>query len=401
MRTVISLFSGIGGLDLAAHWAGFQTVRFVEKEPFCQKVLRKHWPGVPIDDDVFTSHPEHADVVVGGFPCQPFSVAGNQRGADDERYLLPEMLRIVREVQPYAVVFENVPGFPALNAGAEFKYLLRSLAEMGFDAQWGHLRASDVGAPHQRERWFCVAVMVNPAQRFSSYLRECTEKLTQQAVDHRSDQWDDCEPVFKLADTLSNGASIGWGWRTYHDQERDFAAQEQRWHDQQSWIKPYRETLDDTERFDCGNDGENARATVRNEYASTGTGLCSRTRQEIMGNPSSAGFPQPIATNRRLYSTQNRTGLDNRPERSGDVRASANGQTEPGIRGTANGLPGRLDFAGFPARPGQAQFAYEPPRTAPGTKETNARIKALGNAVVPQVAYPIFKSLMEWFEATL
>ena len=155
--TIISLFSGIGGLDLAAHYAGFEIIRFVEKEPFCQKVLAKHWPHVPIDDDVFTSHPHHADVVIGGFPCQPFSVAGERRGADDERYLLPEMLRIVREVQPHAILFENVPNFPTLNAGSEFKYLLRSLAEMGFDAEWGHLRARDFGFPHERERWFLVA----------------------------------------------------------------------------------------------------------------------------------------------------------------------------------------------------------------------------------------------------
>jgi DNA (cytosine-5)-methyltransferase 1 len=155
--TVISLFSGIGGLDLAAEWAGFETIRFVEKEPFCQKVLAKHWPGVPIDDDVFTSHPAHADLVMGGFPCQPFSHAGERKGNEDERYLLPEMLRIVREVQPYAVLFENVSGFPTLNDGAEFKYLLRALAEMGFDAEWGNLRALDFGFPHERERWFLVA----------------------------------------------------------------------------------------------------------------------------------------------------------------------------------------------------------------------------------------------------
>ncbi len=158
VKTIGSLFSGIGGLDLAAHWAGFETAWFVEKEPFCQKVLAKHWPNVPIYDDVLNvSYPPSVDVIVGGFPCQPFSVAGQQRGEKDERYLLPEMLRIVDEVKPYAVLFENVPGFTKLHDGNSFKYLLRALAEMGFDAQWGHIRASDVGAPHQRERWFCVA----------------------------------------------------------------------------------------------------------------------------------------------------------------------------------------------------------------------------------------------------
>ncbi len=156
-HTLLSLFSGIGGLDLAAHWAGFITTRFVERDMFCQRVLTKHWPGVPIDNDIFTSHPDHADVICGGFPCQPFSIAGRRKGQEDERYLLPEMLRIVDEVKPYAVLFENVSGFPSLAHGREFKYLLRALAEMGFDAEWGHLRASYFGAPHRRERWFLVA----------------------------------------------------------------------------------------------------------------------------------------------------------------------------------------------------------------------------------------------------
>jgi len=89
--------------------------------------------------------------------CQPFSVAGNRQGKDDERYLLPEMLRIIDEVQPYAVLFENVPGFPSLNDGAEFKYLLGTLAEMGFDAEWGIVGADDLGALHRRERIWIVA----------------------------------------------------------------------------------------------------------------------------------------------------------------------------------------------------------------------------------------------------
>src|SRR5689334_18845521 len=112
--SLLSVFAGIGGLDLAAHWAGLETVGFIEHEPFCQKVLTKHWPHVPIYSDVFDYHDiKHVDVVCGGFPCQPFSVAGKRKGTKDERYLLPEMLRIISEVKPYAVLFENVPGFPS------------------------------------------------------------------------------------------------------------------------------------------------------------------------------------------------------------------------------------------------------------------------------------------------
>lgn len=161
--TIGSLFSGIGGIDLAAHWAGFQTVWMVEKDAFCQSVLCRHWPDVLGYGDIFgTRNLPYVDVVAGGFPCQPFSVAGKRRGKADDRYLLPEMLRIVSEVQPRVVFFENVPGFASLNDGAEFRWLLRTLAEMRYDAEWCHLRASDFGAPHQRERWLLVAYTTSP-----------------------------------------------------------------------------------------------------------------------------------------------------------------------------------------------------------------------------------------------
>ncbi len=314
--TLISLFSGIGGLDLAAHWAGFETVRFVEKEPFCQKVLAKHWPNVPIDDDVFTSHPGHADVVCGGFPCQPFSVAGNRQGKDDERYLLPEMLRIVREVQPYAVLFENVPGFPSLNDGAEFKYLLGTLAEMGFDAQWGHIRASDVGAPHRRERWFCVAY------------------------------------------------SRSFGQVGANPDNRRAGTYNQKWFD-----TAHRDNRDSTSG---GFGGSNLVHQSELEH----TKINGLETYNIQSVGSESGFAS---------------------ERHNELGNWSRRQPQPSIRRVTHGLPGRLDFVGFPARPGEPQHAYEPSRTAPSTKETNARIKALGNAVVPQVAYPIFAALMEWF----
>ena len=109
----LSLFSGIGGLDLAFEQAGGRVIAMCEKDSFCRKVLHKHWPGVPVFEDVKELHGSDVgavDVIYGGFPCQPFSVAGDRRGKDDARYLWPEFSRLVREIKPRWIVAENVPG---------------------------------------------------------------------------------------------------------------------------------------------------------------------------------------------------------------------------------------------------------------------------------------------------
>lgn len=108
---LLSLFSGIGGIDLAAEWAGIQPIAFCEIDPYCQKVLKKHWPDVPIYNDIRSlggSEIGTVDIVAGGFPCQPFSTAGHKKGRDDERHLWPEMLRVIEEIRPNWVVGENV-----------------------------------------------------------------------------------------------------------------------------------------------------------------------------------------------------------------------------------------------------------------------------------------------------
>ena len=159
----------------------------VEIHPYRQKILQRHWPDVTRYEDVRTidGNVEPVDMVVGGFPCQPFSVAGKQRGADDERNLWPETIRVIRELRPRYAFLENVPG---LLSHEYFGTVLGELAEAGYDAQWGCFTAAQVGASHKRERLFILAYARHDGGegRFSdpsSSLREsCGEPSPQSGV---------------------------------------------------------------------------------------------------------------------------------------------------------------------------------------------------------------------------
>jgi DNA (cytosine-5)-methyltransferase 1 len=159
--THVSLFSGIGGFDLAAEWAGFETALQVENDPYALQVLDKHWPDVPRITDIreVTSESvrEPVTVLSGGFPCQPFSQAGLRRGASDDRYLWPEMLRVIRELCPAWVVGENVSGLLSIDAGMEIDRIVASLETTGYEAWILHYPAAGVGAPHRRDRIFIMA----------------------------------------------------------------------------------------------------------------------------------------------------------------------------------------------------------------------------------------------------
>lgn len=152
-----SLFAGIGGFDLGFERAGIETVWQVEIDPFCRKVLEKHWPNVKRFEDVRKCHGtwelRPVDIVTGGFPCQPHSQAGRRKGTADERWLWPEFLRIVCELRPRFVVVENVSGLLTSGMGD----VLGGLAASGYDAEWQSIPAAAFGAPHIRERVWIVA----------------------------------------------------------------------------------------------------------------------------------------------------------------------------------------------------------------------------------------------------
>ncbi|MHC1760546.1 MAG: DNA cytosine methyltransferase [Negativicutes bacterium] len=161
---VLSLFSGIGGLDIAAEWVGMKTVAFCEIDDYACRVLGKRWKDVPVYRDVreltaarLQNDGLRIDLVTGGFPCQPHSLAGKRLAQDDERDLWGECERILREVQPRWATFENVPGLLSSDSGRFFRRVLWGIAKAGYDACWVSYAASDVGSPQKRQRVFIVA----------------------------------------------------------------------------------------------------------------------------------------------------------------------------------------------------------------------------------------------------
>jgi DNA (cytosine-5)-methyltransferase 1 len=305
-----SLFSGIGGLELGLEWAGVgHTAWQVERDPFCRSVLERHWPNTQRFDDVCTvgaHNLEHADVICGGFPCQDLSYAGKGLGLAGERSgLWYEFARIVGEMGPRFVVVENVAALITRGIGD----VLGTLSNLGYDAQWRAIRASDVGAPHRRERVFIVA-----------YARRGSVQL----IGERG---------------IVRGATISG--------EGD--GNQREWHGDAAWC--------------CGKAAGHASGKQR----------CGERAEP--SRPGHAG------------------GSSGNCSRRADVP-----KTEPSLGRDAYGLPARLDR--WPAGPGQTQHAWEAPRTCETATNRAARLRALGNAVVPQVAEEIGKWLLE-IERTL
>jgi DNA (cytosine-5)-methyltransferase 1 len=154
-----SLFSGIGGFDLAAQWMGWENVFHCEIKEFCRTILKYYWVDAISHEDIrrtnFTVYRGKVDVLSGGFPCQPYSVAGLRKGKDDERHLWPEMLRAVAEIQPSFVVGENVRGLINWNGGLVFDEVQNNLENLGYEVTPFEIPAIGVGADHVRERiWF-------------------------------------------------------------------------------------------------------------------------------------------------------------------------------------------------------------------------------------------------------
>lgn len=205
----LDLFSGVGGFALAAQWAGIETVAFCEIDKFCHKVLNKNFPGIPIHNDIKTLNGEAyagIDLITGGYPCQPFSVAGSQKAQDDSRHLWPEMCRVIAQAKPTWVICENVYGHISLGLDC----VLHDMEALGYTCQPFVIPALSTGANHNRDRVFIVAYSASNGRN------EVSTAGSNEAANDNSPRWSEESRNHERRSGLRFGmdwrSGTPWGW---------------------------------------------------------------------------------------------------------------------------------------------------------------------------------------------
>ena len=368
-----SLFSGIGGFDLAAEWMGWENVFHCEWNEFGQKVLHHYWPNAESFDDItktdFTKYANQIDILTGGFPCQPYSMAGKRQGKEDERHLWPQMLRAIREIKPKYIVGENVFGLLNWNGGMVFDEVHTDLEFEGYEVQAVVIPAAAVNAPHGRDRvWFVATNTKN----IGSPIGKLGESQTKQQIQARGNI-DGFESLGIATDT--NRIS-DWG-----GSKQPSAAHKQGWsgetnsgignEGEQQSIRDITSEGDATNPECNGLEhGDKARNIRSKETTPCGKG--GEPTNDIAtnggGNVTDADLPRFKTKGEQSESTTQNKRIEH--SRSGWEQFP----TQSPICGGDDGIPTELDGITF-------------------SKWRNESIKAYGNAIVPQVAYEIFKAI--------
>lgn len=362
---VLSLCSGIGGGDLAAEWAGMEIAGQVEKEPFCLAVLQKHWPQVPRKTDIYETKGDEfgtVDLILAGIPCQPFSCAGQRKGASDDRHLWPEVFRIVQVARPAWVVIENVANFVRM----ALDQVSSDLEAEGYTTGAFVVPACGVNAPHRRDRVFLVAYCQGNVRITSCGKSGDSCRERQESEGHPTGS----------SSVLAYSPGVRFG-RLHH----------------------------------AGATGEDESGATGTEQERQGWGVLQPAgKSPALAHSDSDWKPQPEGSlcgcGRRLgdgckpgvVSNACRPGLEIREGPAGERSHSAAsrgdaGATECRLGGIPDGLSAWMDSSGVGATPEAWERGI--PRTVKGQKNRRQRLSGLGNAIVPQQLYPILKAIAD------
>ena len=445
MIRILDLCSGIGGFSLGLEaTGGFETVAFCEVDEFCCKVLNKHWPGVPIYKDLKelgndpTRIVQEFDLICGGIPCQPFSVAGKQKGKEDDRHLWPYMHEIIKHKKPSWVIVENVGGF--VNVALDDVCL--DLEAQGYATQSFIIPACSVEAPHRRDRIWILGK--NIEERLEKHLEDTRRSLRKGRVEQgenadevgqgHADQSErsSSTPRSDVANASIEGLEGRIPGDNQGGQERKALSRGEEQQDEVgtdtrcgSGTSTEEDVSDSGRKGLQGHRGEHGLRETSEEEQTSGSseerdvphteeldrhvdvnGLSGedngQQRQGLQGElgGASGNRTEDVANTERLgqqgqgeHERPSNTTKDRKGQASGTDNGSqeqtGQGHTEPGVGGMADGLSARLD--------GHFGFEVEPdiPRVATGIPERVNRLKALGNSIVPQIVRNIGLAILK------
>jgi DNA (cytosine-5)-methyltransferase 1 len=395
-----SLFSGIGGFDLAAEWMGWENVFHCEWNTFGQKVLHHYWPNAEQFTDItksdFTKYANTIDILTGGFPCQPYSSAGKRLGKEDERHLWPEMLRAIREIQPRWVVGENVLGLVNWSGGLVFHEVQADLEAEGYEVQPYVLPAVSVNAPHRRDRVWFVA--------HSKSARTRNDIGGLRSVSERCDTWQENE----LPTPNSNHPRTDIGMRDQREWSQN---------DNEREGQPFSEYRQDGSYGDAADtDGERYTSFRESESIkrnwSENDGKSEQRGEQTERIDGLSGFQSNAAdTCSSRLQTDNTMRKPERQVNSSRINGKDDAADTKNIRRKDALENGELEGRRF--RESNQRNAWDSfPSVSPictgddgisdrldsitFSKWRNESIKAGGNAIVPQVVYQIFKTIKHY-----
>jgi len=353
----LDLFSGIGGFSLGLEAAGgFETVAFCDYEPYCQKVLRKHWPWVTIYDDIKELNSERLasnghtkiDIITGGYPCQPFSVAGRKKGEEDPRHVWPEMFRLIKELRPTWVIGENVAGHIKLGLDT----VLENLESEGYSTRTFSISAASVGANHKRERVWIVGYSEHNGSSTAEKSRgiEETNDNNKEGQDKTS-QFERTSRSYNSKDVENTGCKQ-WPWSFFGDQDENEI--------REGNANQFERSSEASESDVADSESQGARED--NQGLWSGTERTSGRQTTDLADTESSGRNELKADSKHSESASQ--------EILGDGSSISGGSSwwsvEPNVGRVAHGVPKRVD-----------------------------RLKSIGNSLIPHIPYYIGKSIME------
>jgi len=409
---ILDLFSGLGGFSLGLERTGrYKTVAFCEIDKYCTLLLQKHWKGIKVYNDVkkitkegFEADGiESPDIITGGFPCQPFSVAGKQKGTSDDRHLWPEMFRIIKAFKPRFVIGENVPGIVNIQDGVVFETVCTDLESQGYEVQPFNIPAAAVGAPHQRKRIWIIATLADSVSNDERReISRSDEEKGRVQEEHRSK--DSASGIFSRTSEIRKSNN---GYEAMENSGRTLQ--------QGSSI---REKNEDEVGKENANQHQRSSSSSESNVANADTRLSDGQKKELQsrGQASiSSREGENVANAKSISSDGREIGQHSEESREKRKIGIEVGGVSSDRQKLANTDSERLERLGQSSRQfnetssstscseerqrqvGQGWWEFEPNvgRVAHGVPGRVHRLKALGNSIVPQIAEEIGRAIIK------